>query len=108
MELTDVSIMHIRAANRRDWPCYRDASRCPADMQACLGIQGGPIFRDAATNAGAKMDRSLVGRSVSLRDNFRTLRDRIFPIKGKRHRDRVRGAIHVEAGFSGSVGRFLG
>jgi hypothetical protein len=29
-------------------------------MQACLGIQGGPIFRDAATNAGAKMDRSLV------------------------------------------------
>jgi hypothetical protein len=65
------------------------------------------FFRDAATNAGAKMDRSLVGRCVSLRDNFRTFRDRIFPIKGKRHRDRVPGAIHVEAGFSGNIGRFL-
>jgi hypothetical protein len=79
-------------------------------QQTCspAGIQGGPIFKDAATNAGAKMDRSLVDRCVSLRDNFRTLRDRIFPIKGKRHRDRVPGAIHVEAGFSRSVRRFLG
>jgi hypothetical protein len=40
--------------------------------------------------------------------NFRTHRDRIFPIKGKRHQDRVPGAIHVEAGFSGSIGSFLG
>ena len=57
----------------------RDASRWPADMQACLGIQGGSIFRDEATNAGAEMDHNLVGRCISLRDGFRALRNHFLP-----------------------------
>src|SRR6266849_2071368 len=97
-EPTHVSIMHTRAAGRHYWTDRRDTSRWPADMQACPGLQGSPIFRDEATNAGAEMDRRLVGRRVSLRDDFRTLRDRFLPIKGNRHRDRVPGAIHVAVG----------
>jgi hypothetical protein len=48
-------------------------------MQAWLGIQGGPIFSDAAANDGAKMERGPVGRCVALRDDVRTLRNRLLP-----------------------------
>ena len=53
------------------------------DMQACLGIQGGPIFSDAAANDGAKMERGPVGRCVALRDDVRTLRNRLRPAERK-------------------------
>ena len=77
-------------------------------MQAWLGIQGGPIFSDAAANDGAKMERGPVGRCVALRDDVRTLRNRLLPAEGKRARDRVPGAVHMEARFGGGVGGFLG
>ena len=106
---THVSIMHIRAAGRLHWTHQRDASRWPAGMQACLGIHGGPIFSGAAPNDGAEMDRSRVGRCVTLRDEFcRILRDRFLAAKGNRSRNRIFGEIHMVAAFGKSCGRFLG
>ena len=77
-------------------------------MQAWLGIQVGPIFRNATENDGAKMDRGPVGRCVGLRDDVLTLRNRLLPAEGKRARDRVPGAVHMEARFGGGVAGFLG
>ena len=77
-------------------------------MQAWLDIQGGPIFSDASANDGAKMDRGPVGRRVELRDDVRTLRNRLLPAEGKRARDRVSGAVHVETRSRESIGGFLG
>ena len=55
------------------------------------------------------MDRSRVGRCVTLRDEFRTvLRDRFLAAKGKRDRDRIPGAVHMAAAFGESLGGFLG
>jgi hypothetical protein len=84
---THVSIMHARTAGRHYWTNRRDTSRWPADMQACPGVQGGSIFRDAAAIAGAEVDRSRIGRCVTLRTVFcRILRDRVLAAEGKRTR----------------------
>ena len=87
---------------------WRDASRRPAELQADIGIQGGPILRDAAANRRAEMDRRRIGRCVALHDDCRIFRDRVLAAKGKRRRDRIPRALSMVVARGESRPGFLG
>ena len=87
---------------------WRHASRRPAELQAGLGNQGGPILRDAAANRRAEMDRRRIGRCVALHDDCRIFRDRVLAAKGKRRRDRISRALSMVVARGESRGGFLG
>jgi hypothetical protein len=95
-------------AGRRYRTHWRDASRRPAELQAGIGIQGGPILRDAAANRRAEMDRRRIGRCVALHDDCRIFRDRVLAEKVKRRRDRVPRALSVVVARGEGRAGFLG
>ena len=83
-------------------------AQAAGDLQAGLGIQRNPIFRDAAANDGAKVDGGPVSRCVPLRDYLRTFWNCFLPAEGKWARDGFPGAVHLEARLGGGIDRFLG
>src|SRR6476619_1658900 len=100
--------MHCLPAGGQYRTHGRDASRWPAGLQADVGIQGGPILRNAAANRRAAMDGRRIGRCVALHDDYRIFRDRVLAAKGKRRRDRVPRALSMVVACGASRGGFLG
>jgi hypothetical protein len=62
-------------------------------MQAGLGVEGRPVLRDGATNAGQEMDGNRIGRCATLRDGGRIFR--FLASEGDRTRARTPRAVYL-------------